>query len=156
SFEIGAVLAASGTVTALSNKKVIRGAGAFAREAAVIGALYGLWQLAGTISVTGIDGACQRSRWIHHDERYIPLPSERSVQQAVLGRRSLVQVSNIYYATMHMTIMLTFLIWLFVRHRGQYRPIRQVMAWTTLGCLLVQLLPVAPPRMTPGIVDTGL
>jgi hypothetical protein len=30
------------------------------------------------------------------------------------------------------------------------------MAWTTLGCLLVQLLPVAPPRMLPGIIDTGL
>jgi hypothetical protein len=52
--------------------------------------------------------------------------------------------------------MLTFLIWLFVRHRDQYRPVRQVMAWTTLGCLLVQLVPVAPPRMLPGFVDTGL
>jgi membrane-associated phospholipid phosphatase len=30
------------------------------------------------------------------------------------------------------------------------------MAWTTLGCLLIQLMPVAPPRMLPGIVDTGL
>ena len=30
------------------------------------------------------------------------------------------------------------------------------MAWTTLGCLLVQLLPVAPPRMLPGIVDTAM
>jgi hypothetical protein len=52
--------------------------------------------------------------------------------------------------------MLTFLIWLFVRHRDRYRPVRQVMAWTTLGCLLIQLLPVAPPRMLPGIVDTGM
>jgi membrane-associated phospholipid phosphatase len=31
-----------------------------------------------------------------------------------------------------------------------------VMGWTTLCCLLVQVLPVAPPRMFPGIVDTGL
>ena len=30
------------------------------------------------------------------------------------------------------------------------------MAWTTLGCLLVQLMPVAPPRMQPGIVDTAM
>jgi membrane-associated phospholipid phosphatase len=57
---------------------------------------------------------------------------------------------------MHVTMMLVFLIWLFVRHREQYRPVRQVMAWTTLGCLLVQLMPVAPPRMLPGIQDTGL
>ena len=39
---------------------------------------------------------------------------------------------------------------------SDYRPVRQVMAWTTLGCLLVQLVPVAPPRMLPGIVDTAM
>ena len=35
---------------------------------------------------------------------------------------------------------------------------RTVLAWTTLCCLLIQLIPVAPPRMIPGIgiVDTGL
>src|SRR3954463_4848375 len=65
------------------------------------------------------------------------------------------EAANLYYAAMHMTVMLTFLVWLFVRHRAQYRPVRQVMAWTTLGCLLVQLLPVAPPRMV-GLVDPGL
>jgi hypothetical protein len=31
-----------------------------------------------------------------------------------------------------------------------------VLAWTTLGCLIVELLPVAPPRMLPGIVDTAM
>ena len=58
---------------------------------------------------------------------------------------------------MHFTMMFVFLIWLFWRHREAYRPVRQVMAWTTLACLAVQtLLPTAPPRMLPGIVDTGL
>jgi hypothetical protein len=74
----------------------------------------------------------------------------------MLGHPLLVQAANLYYAAMHMTTMLLFLVWLFVRHRDSYRPVRQVMAWTTLGCLMIQLLPVAPPRMLPGIVDTGM
>ncbi|MDT4917784.1 MAG: hypothetical protein QOH89_2484 [Pseudonocardiales bacterium] len=156
SFEVAGVLMVGGTIAATSAGRVVRAVGAFARETAVIGVLYGLWQLAGEISVTGTDGALRRAHWIEDVERYLPLPSERSVQQAVLGNSSLIHAANLYYASMHMTMMLTFLIWLFVRHRDRYRPVRQVMAWTTLGCLLVQLLPVAPPRMLPGYVDTGL
>jgi membrane-associated phospholipid phosphatase len=57
---------------------------------------------------------------------------------------------------MHFTMLFVFLIWLFVRHRERYRPVRSVLALTTLCCLLVQLIPVAPPRMLPGIVDTAL
>jgi hypothetical protein len=154
--EVAAGLALVGSAMALSTNRAVRAVGAFARETAVIGVLYALWELAGRISVTGTSGAMQRSRWIGRVERYLPLPSERTVQHQILGHRLLVEAANLYYAAMHLTVMLGFLIWLFIRHREQYRPVRQVMAWTTLGCLLVQLLPVAPPRMTAGIVDTGL
>jgi hypothetical protein len=51
--------------------------------------------------------------------------------------------------------MFVFLIWLFVRHRDKYRPVRATMAWTTLFCLFIQLVPVAPPRMFAGFVDTA-
>jgi hypothetical protein len=158
SFEVATVLAVGGTVLAASRNRAARFVGAFARETAVIGVLYGLWQLAGKLSVTGTDGAYRRGRWIAQAERFLPLPSEHGMQHAVLGHRLVVETANLYYAAMHMTMMLTFLIWLFVRHREQYKPIRQVMAWTTLCCLLVQLVPVAPPRMFPDlhIIDTGL
>jgi hypothetical protein len=156
SFEAAAALAVGGAALALSKNRTARAVGAFARETAVIGVLYGMWQLAGRISVTGADGAKRRAQWIAHAERYLPLPSERHMQQLVLGHRLVSEAADLYYAAMHMTMMLTFLVWLFVRHRDRYRPIRQVMAWTTLGCLLVQLMPVAPPRMMPGIVDLGL
>jgi len=158
SFEVAGVLAVSGAAAALSRDRRVRFVGAFARETAVIGVLYGLWHLAGQISVTGVDDAYSRGRWIARVEHDIGLPSEHSMQQLIIGHRLLVEAANLYYAAMHMTMMLVFLIWLFVRHREQYKPVRQVMAWTTLGCLLIQLLPVAPPRMFPslGIVDTGL
>ncbi|MGH8960720.1 MAG: phosphatase PAP2 family protein [Jatrophihabitantaceae bacterium] len=156
SWEIAGILTAAGGGMALSSSSKVRAVGAFARETAVIGFLYGLWHLAGQISVAGSGGADQRARWIERVEHDIRLPSERSLQHLLLGHRLIVEGANLYYATMHLTMMLTFLIWLFVRHRDRYRPVRQVMAWTTLGCLLIQLMPVAPPRMFPGIVDTGL
>ena len=133
----------------------VRVAGAFARETAVIGFLYGLWQVAGTIASTGPAGAYSRARWIERFDRRLPLPSERTLQQFFLGHRLVIGFFDYYYAAMHFTTMLLFLIWLFWRHREKYRQVRQVMAWTTLGCLIVQLLPVAPPRMLPGIVDTA-
>jgi membrane-associated phospholipid phosphatase len=156
SLEVSAVLIVIGAVMATSTNSRVRYLGAFAREAAVIGALYGVWQLANMISVTGAGGAFSRAKWIERFERDVHLPSEHSVQHLVLGHRLVVEGANLYYATMHLTMMFVFLIWLFVRHREDYRPIRQVMAWTTLGCLLVQLVPVAPPRMFPGIVDTAM
>ena len=156
SVEVAAVLTVGGGGLALSNSRVLRAAGAFARETAMIGVLYALWELVGRISVTGTERAYQRARWIERFDRNLPLPSERSMQRLVLGHRLIIEGANLYYAAMHMTMMLTFLIWLFIRHHDRYRPVRMVMAWTTFGCLLVQLLPVAPPRMLPGIVDTGL
>ncbi len=154
--ELAAVLAGTGGLMALSARAPVRAVGAFLRETAVIGVLYGLWHLAGQVSVSGTSQAFRRAHWIRHAETFLPLPSERTVQQAVLGHHLVIQGANLYYASMHLTTMLIFLIWLFVRHRDRYRPVRQVMAWTTLGCLLIQLAPVAPPRMTGGIVDTGL
>lgn len=156
SWETAAILTVAGAAAAASPSRWVRAVAAFAREVAVIGFLYGLWQVAGAISVTGRTGAFARARWIERLERRLPLPSEAATQQLVLGHRLVVQGANYYYAAMHFTTMLLFLVWLFVRHRSAYRPVRQVMAWTTLGCLAVQLLPVAPPRMLPGIVDTGL
>jgi hypothetical protein len=155
SFEVAAALTVTGGALAVPKNRAARAVGAFARETAVIGVLYGLWQLAGQISGASTNGAYRRAHWIERVDGYLPLPSERTMQHLVLGHRQVVEAANLYYAAMHMTVMLGFLIWLFVRHRDQYRPVRQVMAWTTLGCLLVQLVPVAPPRMLHGFVDTG-
>jgi hypothetical protein len=154
--EVSAAVATVGAAASFAKPRVVRHVGAFLREAAVIGALYGLWVLAGKLSVMGVGDAFSRAHWIARFEHDIRLPSEASVQSLVLGHPLIVQGMNLYYATMHFTMMFVFLIWLFWRHRDRYRPVRQVLAWTTLGCLLIQLMPVAPPRMQMGIVDTGM
>ena len=154
--ETAVVLGAGGAALARSTRPRHRSAGAFLRELATIAALYGLWRLAGRIAVSGTGHAISRAHSIERFDARLPLPSEQAVQHAVLGNRLLVEGANWYYAAMHLSVMGAFLLWLFWRHRDRYRPVRQVMAWTTLGCLLIQLVPVAPPRMLPGFVDTGL
>ncbi|WP_460603726.1 phosphatase PAP2 family protein [Jatrophihabitans fulvus] len=131
----------------------------FAREATMIAGLYALWQLAGRLSVLGTSGAFARAEWIERVERDVHLPSEATVQRVLTtggGVRDVVaQVANLYYATMHFGVLFVFLLWLFLRHRDRYRQVRRVLAMTTFVCLLVQLLPVAPPRLLPGYEDTA-
>jgi hypothetical protein len=128
---------------------------AVARECALIAGLYSLWQLAGQLSLVGTDDAFARARWIERVEHDLRLPNEADMQSLVTGHGWLVQASNLYYATMHFGALFVFLIWLYFRHREDYRPIRRVLALTTLVCLLIQFVPVAPPRLLPGYTDTA-
>jgi len=127
----------------------------YARETGIIAGLYAVWQLAGMLSVVGTTGAYARGRWIERVEHDLRLPSEQSVQHGIIAHPLLVQACNIYYATMHFGGLFVFLLWLFVRHRDQYPRIRTTLALTTLVCLVIELLPVAPPRLLPGFVDTA-
>jgi PAP2 superfamily len=127
----------------------------FAREATLIGGLYALWQLAGTLSVLGTSGALSRADWIERTERTWHLPSEASLQHHFTGHPLIIQAANLYYATMHFGVLFVFLVWMFVWHRDRYPKVRRVLALTTLVCLAIQLIPVAPPRMLPGYVDTA-
>jgi hypothetical protein len=129
----------------------------FAREATLISGLYSVWQLAGTLSVLGTTGAFARADWIERTERAWRLPSEVSVQRAFTDHPLVIEAANVYYATMHFGVLFVFLIWLFVRHRDRYPKVRRVLALTTLACLLIQLIPVAPPRLLSGYgyVDTA-
>lgn len=126
-----------------------------ARESAIIAGLYALWQLAGTLSVLGTSGAYARARWLQRTERSVGFPSEAAVQRAVDRHPLVIQACNVYYATMHFGVMFAFLLWLFLRHRDRYAAVRTTLALTTLACLLIQLVPVAPPRLLPGYVDTA-
>jgi PAP2 superfamily len=155
--EVGAALAATGAVLRFSGPERLRRVAPFAVEAAVIAALYAIWQRAGELSVggTGPAGGLRRAEWIARVERDWHLPSERSVQDLVLGHPLVVQTANLYYATMHFGVLFAFLIWLFVRHRDRYKAVRTILAFTTLLCLVIQFIPVAPPRLLPGYVDTA-
>jgi hypothetical protein len=130
----------------------------FARETAVVLGLYALWQYVGTLALLQVDGAINRGHWISDFEHTWYLPSELTVQHLVMHSSLLVQALNIFYATMHFPGMIAFLIWMFVRHRDDYPQVRNTMVLVTAAALAIQLVPVAPPRLTPGLgfVDTPM
>lgn len=154
--ELAGVLAAASVAMRAVPQRRVRQFAPFAFEAAIIGVLYAMWQLAGKWSVMGTSDAMARARWIRHFDEHLPLPTEQTLNSAILHWKQLVQVTNLYYDTMHFTMMFVFLIWLFWRHRDRYPAVRTTMAWTTFFCLLIQLIPVAPPRMLHGFVDTAM
>jgi PAP2 superfamily len=130
---------------------------AVATEAALVFLLYAIWQIAGTVSVLKITGAFEHGHWLWDVEQALHLPSEAALQRWVLPYPAVVQAANVYYAVVHVPALIAFLIWLFFRHRGRYASIRNTVALTTGLCLVVQLIPFAPPRLYPelGFVDTA-
>jgi len=132
-------------------------AAAFAREAGTVLALFSLWQLAGSHPALGPGGAIARARWLWHAERVLHMPSETVVQRAFLPHPLLVQAFNLYYAGLHFAVLIGCLVWLFARHRASYFRVRTTVVLFTGFSLLVQLIPVAPPRLLPGdgMIDTA-
>lgn len=130
-------------------------AGPFLREAGVVVGLYALWQLAGNLAAGGFQAAVTHAWWVWDAERTLPLPNESGLQGLVLPHPLLSEFANLYYATMHFGMLIAMLVWLFVRHRDGYPAVRNAMAASTAICLLISLIPVAPPRLLPGtgIVD---
>lgn len=153
---ISAVLAAGWVV--LTRRRLWPRAQPAVHELALIIGLYALWQLAGALANGSARDAIVRGRWIWDAERTLYLPSEVWLQSLILPYRLLVEAANLYYYTAHFTVLILFLIWLFVRHREAYPHWRTTLGIVTTACFLIQFLPVAPPRLVPGIgvVDTAV
>ena len=126
-------------------------------EAALLFGLYGLWQFAASFTVMSQAGALGRAGWVWHAERVAHLPSEASVQRLFLPHPLLVQAFDLYYDILHFPMLGACLVWLYVRHRDRYPVIRNTVALFTGASLLIQLIPVAPPRLLAGtgLVDTA-
>jgi PAP2 superfamily len=135
----------------------LRAATAFSREASLVLVLYAVWTSAGTFSLNNLDGAQSRGKFLWDAERSIGLPSEASIQKLIVGHDQIGRALNGYYAWMHVSTLVAFLVWLFVRHRDRYPSWRMSLVLLTSICLAIQLVPVAPPRFFPelGFVDTG-
>ena len=127
-------------------------------ESALLFVLYGLWQFAGSFTVMGTSGALPRARWLWDAERVLYLPSETDLQRLVLPHPLLVQACNYYYDVLHFPLLGACMIWLYARHRADYPRIRTTVALFTGVSLLIQLIPVAPPRLlaSTGMVDTAV
>ncbi len=123
----------------------------------VLNVLFVLWRVVGHLALVGHAGADRRGLAIWRLERTLHLPSERTVQQPLLAHHDLVRLADGAYASLHVPVLAVTLVWLLVRHRDAYARWRDVLVVFTGVGLLLQLVPVAPPRLLPqlGVVDTG-
>ena len=131
---------------------------AAALEVALVCGLFALWQLANAATHHAHSGGLAHGRAVWRLERTLHLPSETSFQHLIISHPLLVRASNYYYATAHLTGMVVFLVWLWLRPRDRYARWRNVVALFTAVALLIEMIPVAPPRLigNTGLVDTAM
>lgn len=155
--EMAAVTGVAWGATAGAARRWARRITPWAKEATLLLVLYGMWQWAGAWSLGRVDAARARGLAIWDVERALHVPSERSVQQLVLPHPGLVHWLNVLYVQAHVPALGALLVWLFVRHRDRYPAVRTVVVLVTGCSLVIQMLPVAPPRLLSavGVVDTG-
>lgn len=153
-----ACLAATSLALRTAARPKLTSAALFIQEAALVFGLFALWQYAGSFSVMGPGGALSRAGWIWRFERAVHLPSEAAIQRMFLPHPLIIQFFNLYYDTLHFPVLIACMVWLFVWHRAEYGRWRTTLVAFTGICLLVQFIPVAPPRMLPGtgLIDTGV
>jgi hypothetical protein len=80
---------------------------------------------------------------------------ERALNEIVSAHALLAVPADYIYATLHYIVTPVVLVWMWKRHRPHYARARTtLMVATVIGLVGFSLLPVAPPRMLPGFVDT--
>ncbi len=151
-------LVALAAATRRASARWIRTTRAAATELALVLGLYSCWRYVRLLTIRQVHGAEEHARWVWRFQHWVHLPSEVSLQHAVLPHPWLVKFLNAFYAGAHGPALIACLLWLYVRHRDRYPMIRNCVAITTGVCLVVRIFPVAPPRLLPdlGFVDTGL
>lgn len=157
-WQLGAPVVLAFVLLALALRRRFPRCGSAAREAAIVFGLYSLWQLVGQFAIRRVDGARERGESLLRLERLLHLPAEHAVQAPVVAHPWLAQAANAYYMYGHFLPISAVLAWVWWRHRDRYPVLRARLIGYTGLALLVQTIPVAPPRLVPaaGLVDTGL
>ena len=132
-----------------------RGVAGVAAEVALAVGVYMIYRFGRMLTQDAVESARHNAGLVVELERSLGLFTERTFQRWVLEVDGAVPFLNRYYIAAHFTGAVAFLIWVFVRRRRAYPPIRSWFAMVTLSGLVIHVLfPLAPPRMSPGFVDT--
>lgn len=127
------------------------------RETALIMVLYAMWQYAGSFDFGDFSKADESGLWLANLESVLHWPSEAWIQAPVLNSELAMKIADSYYASLHIPVFIITLIWVLIFHRRDWNFVRTTTAILTGACLVIQFIPVAPPRLLPslGIADTA-
>jgi hypothetical protein len=124
-------------------------------EALLLAVVYGLYTVTRAISAGGANEAIANANRVLHAEHVLGLSPERWLNHAVSTRAFLAVPADYAYATLHYVMTLAVLIWLWRAHPSEYLAARRTLtAATLLGLIGFATVPLAPPRMLPGFIDT--
>jgi hypothetical protein len=88
-------------------------------------------------------------------EQGLNIAWEQTLNKVVSSNAWLAVSADYMYATLHYLVTPLVLIWMWRRHRASYSRARTtLLVATIIGLVGFSLMPVAPPRMLPGFVDT--
>ena len=128
------------------------------RELALIAALWAAYSLGRLVADGHVTTAMANAGRVWDLERLLRLPGETGLQHLLLRSGAVIEAANSYYAYVHFPATIAFLLWVYLRRPGHYRPVRNALALLTGTALAVHLIfPLAPPRMLArtGLIDTG-
>lgn len=126
------------------------------RNALLLGSLWVAYAAVRGLTAGDFATAANNAEAIISLQHNLGLPSEATLQQAVLGYTWLIKAANFYYLLAHFPITIAFLVWTWRNHRSKFGRVRNALIATTGVGLAVHLVyPLKPPRMMRGFVDTA-
>ncbi|MGB5759061.1 MAG: phosphatase PAP2 family protein [Acidimicrobiales bacterium] len=127
----------------------------FVRNAVLLVVLWVAYSTVRTLTAGTEAVAVANAELLLDFQRHIGLDIEDDVQRLIDGRGPLV-VANFYYL-MHFPVTAIVLIAAYLRDRhGAFVVLRNALVAATAVALVIHMaLPLAPPRLLPGFVDTG-
>jgi hypothetical protein len=125
------------------------------REFALLASVYEVYSLTRRFAAGGADVALGNGHEVLRVEHAIGVAPEHWLNHVVSIRPLLAIPADYAYATLHYVVTLTVLIWLWRAHPSAYVPARRTLTGATvLGLVGFATVPLAPPRMLPGFIDT--
>jgi hypothetical protein len=127
------------------------------REAVLLATMFLVYSAGRQFAGKHTGSAFDHAREVLSFQHWLHLPDEAAIQHWVLQFPHLVQGANLYYASVHAPLTGAILLWLSIWRPKAYPRVRwTIVSVTGLALIGHILFPLAPPRMMPGFIDTGL
>jgi hypothetical protein len=127
-------------------------------EFLLVAAGYAAYTLGRFAATKHPDGSYVHARQIWDLERWLRLPNEADLQQAVLGWSRVMDLANLHYQVGYVVSVVGSLVWLYIRHPRHYIWYRRFLTLVTFIGLIGHIVyPMAPPRLLTGdrVVDSA-
>ena len=124
-------------------------------ELALLAVLYVTYSAGRLVGHAGLPAATSHAYDLLHLEALLHLNVERHANELLDSTPLLALLGSYWYALLHYIVTPAVLLWAYHQRPLHYRRVRNALvAASAIGLVGFTLIPMAPPRMLPGYVDT--